>query len=88
MAAKSKTSKSKVVAALCCFFLGLLGVHRFYLGYTTIGIVQLALTFVAFLTFILGVGILVLGGVSIWTFIEFILILIGKLNDSKGNKLI
>ncbi len=80
--------KSKVVAALLCFFLGWLGVHRFYLGYNTIGIVQLVLTFVAFLTFIFGVGILVLAGVSIWTLVDFILILIGKLNDIKGNKLV
>ena len=81
------SSKSKVVAALLCFFLGWAGVHRFYLGYTTIGIVQLVLTLVAFLTFIFGVGFLVLVGVEIWILVEFILILVGKLTDFKGNKL-
>ncbi|WP_408648914.1 TM2 domain-containing protein [Tumidithrix elongata] len=33
--------KSKVTAILLCFFLGGFGIHRFYLGYTVIGIVQL-----------------------------------------------
>ncbi len=37
----TSTPKSKVAAALLCFFLGGLGIHRFYLGYTTIGIVQI-----------------------------------------------
>lgn len=81
------SSKSKVVAALLCFFLGWLGVHRFYLGYTTIGIVQLVLTLVAFLTFIFGIGFFVLVGVEIWILVEFILILVGNLKDFKGNKL-
>ena len=81
------SSKSKVVAALLCFFFGWTGAHRFYLGYTTIGIVQLVLTLVAFLTFIFGVGFLVLVGVEIWILVEFILILVGKLTDFKGNKL-
>jgi TM2 domain-containing membrane protein YozV len=80
--------KSKVVAALLCFFLGMFGVHRFYLGYTTIGIVQLVLTVVGFITLILGVGLLMLIGISIWIFIEFILILIGNIKDVKGNKLL
>ena len=81
------SSKSKVVASLLCFFLWWAGVHRFYLGYTTIGIVQLVLTLVAFLTFIFGIGFLVLVGVEIWILVEFILILVGKLKDFKGNKL-
>ena len=38
------TDKSKIVAALLAFFLGVLGVHRFYLGRTGSGIVMLVLT--------------------------------------------
>ncbi|MBB5713553.1 TM2 domain-containing protein [Sphingomonas aerophila] len=38
------TSKNKIVAALLAFFLGVLGVHRFYLGRTGSGIVMLVLT--------------------------------------------
>ena len=36
--------KSKLTAILLCLFLGSLGIHRFYLGYTLIGVIQL-LTF-------------------------------------------
>ena len=36
--------KSKLTAILLWFFLGSLGIHRFYLGYTLIGVIQL-LTF-------------------------------------------
>jgi TM2 domain-containing membrane protein YozV len=64
-------AKSKVTAALLCFFLGGLGIHRFYLGYTTIGIVQ----------------ILTCGGCGIWTIIDFILILMGSLKDKEGREL-
>jgi len=67
----SNAPKSKIVAALLCFFLGGLGIHRFYLGYTLIGIIQL-------LTF---------GGCGIWALIDFILILVGSLKDSDGRDL-
>ncbi|AKG53644.1 hypothetical protein DGWBC_0981 [Dehalogenimonas sp. WBC-2] len=54
-------------------FLGGFGVHRFYLGYTGIGIAQIAVTIITF-----GFG-------AIWGFIEGILILTGSLNrDARG----
>jgi TM2 domain-containing membrane protein YozV len=68
---KDKMPKSKVTAALLCFFLGGLGIHRFYLGYTTIGILQL----------------LTAGGCGIWAIIDFIMILTGSLKDSEGRDL-
>ena len=61
--------KSRIVAAVLCFFLGLLGVHRFCLGYTGIGILML-LTFGLF---------------SILTLIDFIRILIGDLKPKGGD---
>jgi TM2 domain-containing membrane protein YozV len=64
--------KSKLSAALLCWFLGVLGIHRFYLGYTTIGIIQL----------------LTAGGCGIWVIIDFILILTGDLKDSNGRDLV
>jgi TM2 domain-containing membrane protein YozV len=67
----SNSPKSKVVAALLCFFLGGLGIHRFYLGYTLIGVIQLV-------TF---------GGCGIWALIDFILILVGSLKDRDGQDL-
>jgi TM2 domain-containing membrane protein YozV len=60
--------KSQLVALLLCFFVGVLGVHRFYLGYTWQGIVQL-------LTF---------GGLGVWTLIDFIRIIIGDLKPKDG----
>jgi hypothetical protein len=33
--------KNQIVALLICFFLGYLGVHRFYLGYTGLGVLYL-----------------------------------------------
>ena len=63
--------KSKLTAILLCFFLGSLGIHMFYLGYTLIGVIQL-------LTF---------GGVLIWAIIDFIRLIIGSLKDSEDNDL-
>ena len=70
--------KSKIGAALLAFFLGALGIHNFYLGYIGRGIAQLLIT--VFGVFIL-VGPLISG---IWAFVEFILILVGSLNDARG----
>jgi TM2 domain-containing membrane protein YozV len=76
--------KSKVVAALLAFFFGSLGIHRFYLGHTTIGIIQLlCATIGAFFT--LGISLVV---VWIWGFVEFILILTGSLKDVDGQSLV
>ena len=57
--------KQWIVALLLAFFVGIFGIHNFYLGYTTKGIIQLVLT----LTFI---GLIVSG---IWAFIDFIMLL-------------
>gem|GEM_PF-145435 len=67
--------KSYAGAALLAFFLGGLGVHNFYLGYTGKGVAQLIITILGFVTTIIGVGFLLLLAVWIWAFIEFILIL-------------
>lgn len=65
---KTRGRKSQVVALLLCIFLGTLGIHRFYLGYTGAGIIQL----------------LTGGLFYIWTFIDFIRILTGALKPKKG----
>jgi TM2 domain-containing membrane protein YozV len=68
--------KSKLVAGLLGIFVGELGIHRFYLGYTGIGIVQILVTI-----FTLGLG-------GLWGFIEGILILTGSFNkDAQGRPL-
>ena len=63
--------KSKLIAMLLCFFLGSLGSHRFYLGYTLIGVIQL-------LTF---------GGLLIWVIVDLIGLIIGSLKDSEDDEL-
>ena len=65
------SDKSYSTALLLSFFLGYLGVDRFYLGQTGLGIGKL-------LTF---------GGCGIWSLIDFILIAMHKVNDSQGNPL-
>ncbi|WP_315298563.1 NINE protein [uncultured Actinomyces sp.] len=56
--------KQWVLALLLAFFLGGFGVHNFYLGYTTRGIIQLLLTITFF-------GAIIS---CIWALIEFIMI--------------
>ena len=69
--------KSRIAAGLLGIFLGGLGIHNFYLGYTDKGIAQVIL-------FVLCCGI----PSSIWGFIEGILILCGEVRtDAEGNPL-
>jgi TM2 domain-containing membrane protein YozV len=58
-------AKSKIAAGLLGIFLGGFGIHRFYLGYTTIGIVQIIVT------------VLTCGLGAIWGLVEGIMILTG-----------
>ena len=57
--------KSRLVGGLLGILLGGLGIHRFYLGYVGIGVLQIVVTFLTF-----GVG-------AVWGFIEGIMILVG-----------
>lgn len=66
------TQKSMVAAILLAFFLGGLGVHNFYLGFTQKGIVQLVLTIVGWVTTALFVGALVLLAVGVWVIVDII----------------
>lgn len=69
--------KSKLAAGLLGIFLGGFGVHRFYLGYTTIGVIQILVTLIT-----CGVG-------HFWGFIEGILIIAGTTitTDADGRPL-
>ena len=69
--------KSKLVAGLLGILVGWAGVHRFYLGYTAIGVAQILVTVIT-----CGMG-------AIWGFIEGILILVGStiITDVDGRPL-
>jgi TM2 domain-containing membrane protein YozV len=62
------SDKGFVPVLLLCFFVGVLGVHRFYVGKIGTGILQL-------ITF---------GGFGIWTMIDFVMIAVGSFTDKEG----
>lgn len=61
------SNKDWLTTLLLCFFLGYLGIHRFYVGKTGTGIIQL----------------LSGGGCGIWVLIDFIMICLGNFNDAE-----
>jgi TM2 domain-containing membrane protein YozV len=63
-----RSEKGFVPAILLCFFLGQLGIHRFYVGKSGTGILML----------------FTLGGLGIWTIIDFITIVCGSFKDNVG----
>lgn len=64
---------NKIVAGLLGIFLGSLGIHNFYLGYTGKAVAQLVLTLCFW--WVVGLGPIAAG---IWSFVEAILILVSK----------
>jgi TctA family transporter len=65
---KNSSGKSRLLAALLCFFIGFLGIHRFYVGKVGTGILYL----------------LSGGFFGIGVFIDFILIIFGSFTDTSG----
>lgn len=80
-------SHSKLVAGLLGIFLGGLGVHRFYLGYTGVGLVMLLLSIfggIGSFACMPGAGC---GIIGLWGFIEGIVCLAGGMKDADGLEL-
>lgn len=64
-----KMGKNKTIAILLSLFLGGIGVDRFYLGYTGLGVLKL----------------LTLGGLGVWALIDLIRIITGGLKPKDGD---
>lgn len=54
--------KSKIAAGLLAIFLGTLGIHKFYLGYTSAGVIMLLVTLLGWIVLI---GPLVMGVIAL-----------------------
>ena len=63
-----KSEKGFVPTLLLAFFLGGLGIHRFFVGKIGTGILQL----------------ITLGGLGIWALIDIIMIVLGAFKDKSG----
>jgi TM2 domain-containing membrane protein YozV len=64
--------KSRAAAAILAWFLGIFGVHRFYVGKVGTGIAM----------------IFTLGGLGIWALIDFIMIVVGSFRDKENRLLV
>ena len=58
-----------LVTLLLCLFVGFLGIHRFYVGKSGTGFLQ----------------IITFGGFGLWVLIDLIMIVMGKFTDKEGN---
>ncbi|MBN2100205.1 MAG: TM2 domain-containing protein [Dehalococcoidia bacterium] len=66
--AESISPKSRLATTILAWFLGGLGVDRFYTGHIGLGILKLV----------------TIGGFGIWALIDFIMAVVGKRKDKNG----
>ncbi len=65
------SDKSRLAAALLCWFVGVLGIHRFYVGKVGTGIAM----------------IVTCGGLGVWALVDLVVILLGSFRDENGRRL-
>ena len=66
-----KSERNFVVAVLLCLFFGSMGIHRFYAGRIGSGVAML----------------LTLGGLGVWTLVDFIMLVCGSFKDRDGKSI-
>jgi hypothetical protein len=69
---KPVSDRSRLAAALLCAFVGVLGIHRFYVGKVGTGLLQ----------------VVTFGGFGIWTLVDLVLILVGSFRDKEERLLL
>lgn len=74
-----RNGRSWVAAMLICLLLGMFGLHRFYLGYNKIGLIQLVFGALYFFTPLWWTGLIV-----IWVIIDLVRILTKDLEPNGG----
>lgn len=62
------SDRSRLVALLLCWFLGVFGAHRFYVGKMGTGLLM----------------IVTLGGLGLWILFDLVMIVIGQFTDVEG----
>jgi len=67
----SISARKRLIAAILAFFFGVFGAHRFYAGKIGTGLMQ----------------VFTIGGLGIWSFIDFLIIIFGEFGDSDGRKI-
>jgi TM2 domain-containing membrane protein YozV len=75
---ENASDKKILPAFLLAFFIGVLGIHRFYVGKIGTGIVMIVLT-------VTIIGMIASG---IWALIDWIMIVTGNFTDKNGKKLV
>ena len=68
------SNKKRLIALILCWFLGVIGVHRYYVG-------KHATSIAMFLISITGFGLIITG---VWAFIDFVMIIAGSFKDAEG----
>jgi TM2 domain-containing membrane protein YozV len=72
MKAINASPKSRLATLLLCFFLGLFGAHRFYVGKTGTALLMLVTA----------------GGIGIWWLVDLIFIVCGIFRDKQDKKVL